>query len=266
MCPFPFLIHPPTHPPQAYTFKVSYLEIYNEQLRDLLCPQTHFSKIQVRPSSSFTHPFRVLSCPQTHFSKIQVNTRPPPLSPPPPPPPSPSTSCVLSLLYPPTNSNPPIHPPQVLDDKDGGVIIKGLKEEEVGGPAHALALIALGEDQRHIGATDLNAESSRSHTIFRMTIESRPVEGVGPLRSSILSLIDLAGSENAKLTNASGGRQREGQYINKSLLALGHVIQKLSDAAGLRGGGGVHVPFRDSKLTRFLQVGGWVGGFHSFIH
>lgn len=108
-------------------------------------------------------------------------------------------------------------------------------------------------------------------------------EGVGPLRSSILSLIDLAGSENAKLTNATGGRQREGpwrgveiclpcvvcglgrpphlrppdgccvvswtgNYINKSLLALGHVIQKLSEASSrgsIRAGEGpTHVPFR----------------------
>jgi len=43
----------------------------------------------------------------------------------------------------------------------------------------------------------------------------------GPTRSSTLNLIDLAGSESAKLTNATGGRQKEGQYINKSLLALG---------------------------------------------
>jgi hypothetical protein len=151
-----------------------------------------------------------------------------------------------------------LYPPQVLDDKEGGIIVKGLQEAVVESPLEALALVAQGEEQRHVGATELNEVSSRSHTIFRLRIESHASEdnAVPPAskRTSILSLIDLAGSENAKLTNAKGGRQREGQFINKSLLALGHVIQKLSEATGWRNTpGSPHIPFRDSKLTRFLQ-------------
>jgi len=151
-----------------------------------------------------------------------------------------------------------LYPPQVLDDKEGGIIVKGLQEAVVESPLEALALVAQGEEQRHVGATELNEVSSRSHTIFRLSIESHASEdkAVPPTskRTSILSLIDLAGSENAKLTNAKGGRQREGQFINKSLLALGHVIQKLSEATGWRNiPGSPHIPFRDSKLTRFLQ-------------
>ncbi|XP_057488958.1 kinesin-like protein KIN-7K, chloroplastic [Actinidia eriantha] len=127
--------------------------------------------------------------------------------------------------------------------------VEGIKEEVVLSPAHALSLIAAGEEHRHVGSTNFNLLSSRSHTIFTLTIESSPCgdnyEG-GAVNLSQLNLIDLAGSESSK-AETTGVRRKEGSYINKSLLTLGTVISKLTD------GRATHVPYRDSKLTRLLQ-------------
>ncbi|TKW20387.1 hypothetical protein SEVIR_4G084700v4 [Setaria viridis] len=130
-----------------------------------------------------------------------------------------------------------------------GTFVEGIKEEVVLSPAHALSLIAAGEEHRHVGSTNFNLLSSRSHTIFTLTIESSPCgessEGEA-VTFSQLNLIDLAGSESSR-AETTGVRQKEGSYINKSLLTLGTVISKLTD------GKATHVPFRDSKLTRLLQ-------------
>nr|XP_018628052.1 kinesin-like protein KIN-7O [Nicotiana tomentosiformis] len=110
---------------------------------------------------------------------------------------------------------------------------------------------------RHIGETNMNVYSSRSHTIFRMIIESREKaedtktdNSCDAVRVSVLNLVDLAGSERAAKTGAEGVRLKEGSHINKSLMTLGTVIKKLSEGAESQGG---HVPYRDSKLTRILQ-------------
>ncbi|XP_059301748.1 kinesin-like protein KIN-7K, chloroplastic isoform X2 [Lycium ferocissimum] len=130
-----------------------------------------------------------------------------------------------------------------------GTFVEGIKEEVVLSPAHALSLIAAGEEHRHVGSTNFNLLSSRSHTIFTLTIESSPCgeysEG-GAVTLSQLHLIDLAGSESSK-AETTGMRRKEGSYINKSLLTLGTVISKLTD------GKATHIPYRDSKLTRLLQ-------------
>lgn len=70
----------------------------------------------------------------------------------------------------------------------------------------------------------------------------------GAVKVSCLNLVDLAGSERVGHTGAEGIRLKEGGHINKSLLALGSVIAKLSE-----GGDKKHIPYRDSKLTRILQ-------------
>lgn len=130
-----------------------------------------------------------------------------------------------------------------------GTFVEGIKEEVVLSPAHALSLIAAGEEHRHVGSTNFNLLSSRSHTIFTLTIESSPCgdncEG-GAVNLSQLNLIDLAGSESSK-AETTGVRRKEGSYINKSLLTLGTVISKLTDERA------THIPYRDSKLTRLLQ-------------
>ncbi|CAL9229420.1 unnamed protein product [Arabidopsis halleri] len=136
-----------------------------------------------------------------------------------------------------------------IREDEQGTFIEGIKEEVVLSPAHALSLIAAGEEHRHIGSTSFNLLSSRSHTMFTLTIESSPLgdnnEG-GAVHLSQLNLIDLAGSESSK-AETSGLRRKEGSYINKSLLTLGTVISKLTDKKAS------HVPYRDSKLTRLLQ-------------
>eukprot|EP00250_Pteridium_aquilinum_P013264 c21239_g1_i1 orf=280-3999(+) len=130
-----------------------------------------------------------------------------------------------------------------------GTYVEGIKEEVVLSPAHCLSLIATGEEHRHVGSNNFNLLSSRSHTIFTLTIESSP-RGDNfsdeEVTLSQLNLIDLAGSESSK-TETTGLRRKEGSYINKSLLTLGTVISKLTD------GKATHIPYRDSKLTRLLQ-------------
>ncbi|KAK8951048.1 Kinesin-like protein NACK2 [Platanthera zijinensis] len=146
---------------------------------------------------------------------------------------------------------------QIHESLERGIYVAGLKEEIVTTPEQVLKLVEFGESHRHIGETNMNLYSSRSHTIFRMIVESRD-RSVGDnsfncfdaVRVSALNLVDLAGSERAGKTGAEGMRLKEGSHINKSLMALGTVIKKLSDGAESLGG---HVPYRDSKLTRILQ-------------
>eukprot|EP00798_Chlamydomonas_sp_ICE-L_P003492 gene3493-13558_t len=160
----------------------------------------------------------------------------------------------------------------IHENKESGVYVPGLREDIVTGPEQVLALLDEGESNRHIGSTKMNEKSSRSHTVFRMVIESRLIEAeaddAGAILVSTLTLVDLAGSERVAKTGAEGIRMKEGSAINKSLLTLGNVINKLSE--GVAGGhisyrdseltcilqpslGGGHIPYRDSKLTRILQ-------------
>uniref|UniRef100_A0A1J3ET78 Kinesin-related protein 4 n=4 Tax=Noccaea caerulescens TaxID=107243 RepID=A0A1J3ET78_NOCCA len=146
---------------------------------------------------------------------------------------------------------------QIHENLEKGIFVAGLREEIVASPQQVLEMMEFGESHRHIGETNMNLYSSRSHTIFRMIIESRQKtqdEAVGntcdAVRVSVLNLVDLAGSERAAKTGAEGVRLKEGSHINKSLMTLGTVIKKLSEGVENQGG---HVPYRDSKLTRILQ-------------
>ncbi|GJP31357.1 hypothetical protein CLOM_g11998 [Closterium sp. NIES-68] len=139
---------------------------------------------------------------------------------------------------------------RIREDGQHGTFVENVKEEVVLSAAHALSLIAAGEEHRHVGATHFNTASSRSHTIFTLTVESsgRDLDGYEEVTYSQLNLIDLAGSENSRATTGNNVRRREGTFINKSLLTLGTVISKLSERKQS------HVPYRDSKLTRLLQT------------
>ncbi|KAM1079722.1 hypothetical protein TB2_014129 [Malus domestica] len=146
---------------------------------------------------------------------------------------------------------------QIHESLERGIYVAGLREEIVASPEQVLDLMEFGESHRHIGETNMNLYSSRSHTIFRMIIESRDkhegediANSCDAVRVSVLNLVDLAGSERAAKTGAEGVRLKEGSHINKSLMTLGTVIKKLSEGAESQGG---HVPYRDSKLTRILQ-------------
>ncbi|XP_071755303.2 centromere-associated protein E [Centroberyx gerrardi] len=146
-------------------------------------------------------------------------------------------------------------PLEVRETINKNIYVADLTEELVTSPAQALAWIRKGEKNRHYGKTKMNQRSSRSHTIFRMILESRirsdPGLGEnadGAIIVSHLNLVDLAGSERASQTGAEGARFKEGCNINRSLFTLGQVIKKLSDESQ-RG----FTNYRDSKLTRILQ-------------
>jgi kinesin family member 17 len=111
-----------------------------------------------------------------------------------------------------------------------------------------VALMEQGWASRAVGATLMNADSSRSHCIFCVNVERMDVRGEGAVRRGKLNLVDLAGSERQAKTGAQGERFKEATKINLSLSALGNVISALVD------GRTRHVPYRDSKLTRLLQV------------
>jgi len=179
---------------RKYTVKVSYLEIYNEELTDLL----------LEPGA-------------------------------------------------------PKKPLKIQMTENGVPFIGGLTEKVVSNAKSVFALLAQGQANRQVGATAMNDQSSRSHTIFTLAMTSEPVTSADASSASLrgtlsskINFVDLAGSERASQTQATGQRLKEGAHINKSLLALGAVIRKLSEARE-KGMPPQHVPFRDSKLTRILQ-------------
>nr|NP_001080954.1 centromere protein E S homeolog [Xenopus laevis]AAC60300.1 kinesin-related protein [Xenopus laevis] len=146
-------------------------------------------------------------------------------------------------------------PLEIREDFNRNVYVADLTEELVMVPEHVIQWIKKGEKNRHYGETKMNDHSSRSHTIFRMIVESRdrndPTNSEncdGAVMVSHLNLVDLAGSERASQTGAEGVRLKEGCNINRSLFILGQVIKKLSD-----GQAGGFINYRDSKLTRILQ-------------
>jgi hypothetical protein len=167
-----------------YLALISYLEIYNEQIRDLLLPN----------------------------DKI--------------------TACALNLKESPTE----------------GVTVPGLTSHPVHNASECEHFLSLGSKNRIIGATLMNQNSSRSHSIFTISIEQiTNINNNESLRKGKLNLVDLAGSERQAKTGATGDRLKEATKINLSLSALGNVISALVD------GKAKHIPYRDSKLTRLLQ-------------
>ncbi|KAI5210086.1 kinesin-domain-containing protein [Aureobasidium subglaciale] len=147
---------------------------------------------------------------------------------------------IRDLLVP-QNDNLPIH-----EEKNRGVYVKGLMEVYVSSVDEVYQILERGGMSRAVAATNMNQESSRSHSIFVITVGQKNVE-TGSVKSGQLFLVDLAGSEKVGKTGASGQTLEEAKKINKSLSALGMVINALTD------GKSSHVPYRDSKLTRILQ-------------
>ncbi|KAI5122950.1 hypothetical protein M0805_006831 [Coniferiporia weirii] len=183
-----------------YSVKVSYVELYNEELRDLL-------------ASEFTAPT--------------------------------GTAQPMSMSAPKENQGGL----KIFDDSSKkGVLIQGLEEIPVKDFNDALALLAKGSQRRQIAATKFNDHSSRSHSVFSITVHSKETSSLGDdlLKVGKLNLVDLAGSENIGRSGAENKRAREAGMINQSLLTLGRVINALVDKSS-------HVPYRESKLTRLLQ-------------
>ncbi|XP_073852800.1 kinesin-like protein KIF7 isoform X16 [Macaca fascicularis] len=145
---------------------------------------------------------------------------------------------------------------QLREDEHGNVVLCGVKEVDVEGLDEVLSLLEMGNAARHTGATHLNRLSSRSHTVFTVTLEQRgrapsrlPRPAHGQLLVSKFHFVDLAGSERVLKTGSTGERLKESIQINSSLLALGNVISALGDPQRR----GSHIPYRDSKITRILK-------------
>ena len=173
----------------------------------------------------------------------------------------------------------------IRESERHGVFVEGVEEVQVGALRDCLALLQLGERNRSFAFTKLNAHSSRSHAIVILTVRRHDVSvpaggGAGPaganagangahwgggggaggdghlpgpgvlrrMRVGKLFLVDLAGSERLKKSGSVGERASEARSINQSLTVLGMCIKARASE-----GPGVHVPFRDSKLTRLLQ-------------
>ncbi|XP_022683977.1 LOW QUALITY PROTEIN: kinesin-like protein KIN-7F [Setaria italica] len=143
---------------------------------------------------------------------------------------------------------------RLWDDAEKGTYVENLTEVVLRDSDHLKELISVCEAQRRTGETYLNENSSRSHQILKLTIESSAREFLGKDKSTTLvasvNFVDLAGSERASQALSAGTRLKEGCHINRSLLTLGTVIRKLSK---VRNG---HIPYRDSKLTRILAFSG----------
>jgi DNA repair exonuclease SbcCD ATPase subunit len=165
---------------------------------------------------------------------------------------------LIDLLHPSSSKTTPI---TIREEANGGVVLLGAREEQIANYEAMMRILTRGSVSRTTGSTKMNEHSSRSHSIFTITIEQRLPSSLSTnhaikaeVTRSKFHLVDLAGSERAKRTQATGQRFKESIHINKGLLALGNVIQALSTSAA----GSRHIPYRESKLTRLLQ--GALGG------
>ncbi|TVU18121.1 hypothetical protein EJB05_34194 [Eragrostis curvula] len=174
-----------------YSMKVTFLELYNEEITDLLAPE------------------------EPKFPVPEDKTK---------------------------------KPIALMEDGKGLVFVRGLEEEIVYSAGEIYKILDKGSAKRRTAETLLNKQSSRSHSIFSITIHIKELthEGEEMIKIGKLNLVDLAGSENISRSGARDGRAREAGEINKSLLTLGRVINALVEHSG-------HVPYRDSKLTRLLR-------------
>ena len=166
---------------EKFLISVSFLELYNEEIRDLLQPNSE--------------------------SKLEISDNP--------------------------------------DSNIGGVVVKNLSSVIVKSVDEISQLLRLGLNNRTTGSTAMNADSSRSHSLFSITVESSTGED-HHVKVGKLNLVDLAGSERQSKTKATGDTLKEAAKINLSLSCLGNVISALVDEQKF-------IPYRDSKLTRLLQ-------------
>lgn len=138
---------------------------------------------------------------------------------------------------------------ELKENPESGVYIKDLSSFVTKNVKEIEHVMNLGNQARSVASTNMNEHSSRSHTIFVITVECSETDGDGEdhIRVGKLNLVDLAGSERQSKMGHPGERPKEASKINLSLSALGNVISALVD------GKSTHIPYRDSKLTRLLQ-------------
>jgi kinesin family protein 11 len=193
-----------------YSVRCSFLELYNEEITDLLSSSA--------PSTGTT----TTTANNNNNNNGTANDN--------------SSS---------SNNNKPV---RILEDPRAGVVLAGLEEVNVRNSGEIFTLLDAGNAGRRTAETLLNKQSSRSHSVFIVSVSVREVlpDGEEVIRLGKLYLVDLAGSENITRSGAVDARAKEAGNINKSLLTLGRVITALVEGQG-------HVPYRDSKLTRLLR-------------
>ncbi|KAH8429068.1 putative kinesin family protein (BimC) [Aspergillus melleus] len=132
--------------------------------------------------------------------------------------------------------------------QNSSTLVQGMEETFIHSATSGIELLQLGSHKRQVAATKCNDLSSRSHTVFTITVQTKRTSESGEeyISSGKLNLVDLAGSENIQRSGAENKRAAEAGLINKSLLTLGRVINALVDKSP-------HIPYRESKLTRLLQ-------------
>lgn len=124
--------------------------------------------------------------------------------------------------------------------------MEDLSEKNASNATEVLNIMKKGLDNRAVNSTNMNKESSRSHSLVVLNIINNNLKDLST-KISKLYLVDLAGSEKTSKTGATGQTLEEAKSINKSLTTLGQVINNLTDSKK------THIPYRESKLTRILQ-------------
>jgi len=127
----------------------------------------------------------------------------------------------------------------------GHVFVEGATEEECRSAEELRDLLDRGTQQRAVAATNMNSESSRSHLLLTIMIGCVNKQ-TGECNKGKIMIVDLAGSERLKKSGTSGNEQKESIEINKSLTALGDVIEGLTKHVSV-------IPYRNHKLTELMQ-------------
>ncbi|XP_061341742.1 kinesin-like protein KIN-14E [Gastrolobium bilobum] len=134
---------------------------------------------------------------------------------------------------------------EIKKDSKGMVNVENVTIVSISTMEELNSIIQRGSERRHTSETQMNEESSRSHLILSIVVESTNLQSQSAARGK-LSFVDLAGSERVKKSGSAGNQLKEAQSINKSLSALGDVISALSS-------GGQHIPYRNHKLTMLMS-------------
>lgn len=135
---------------------------------------------------------------------------------------------------------------QIRQSQRSGIYVEGLTDVSVKSEEELSQIMDFGNSNRRVSETAMNEGSSRSHSLFKLSINCKNTETESQ-RNGKLFLVDLAGSEKASKTRVEGVRLDEAKKINLSLTCLGNVIHALTEPNQK------HIPYRDSKLTRILE-------------